>query len=152
MWWLAALTVFADSAHTLVVPVAPGEELQVTVAGAGPPVVLVPGLFGAAFGFRKLIPLLTPDHRVIVVEPLGVGTSARPEHADYSLDAQADRVASVLDTLAVTRYDDGGGQVDGVAMQRELPQDVAGRGRKTVRLKVGPGDVARFDQEIVCHP
>lgn len=52
----------------------------------------------------------------------------------------------------VTRYDDGGGQVDGIAMQRELPQDVAGRGRKTVRLKVGPGDVAQYDQDIVCRP
>lgn len=52
----------------------------------------------------------------------------------------------------VTRYDDGGGQVEGFAMQHELPQDVAGRGRKTVRLKVGPGAVARYDQDIICHP
>jgi hypothetical protein len=52
----------------------------------------------------------------------------------------------------VTRYDDGGGQVDGIARQLELPQDAAGRGRKTVRLKVGPGGIAQYDQDIVCHP
>ena len=52
----------------------------------------------------------------------------------------------------VTRFDDRGGQVNGMAMQMELPQNVAGRGRKTVRLTVGPGDVTRFDQDVVCHP
>jgi len=52
----------------------------------------------------------------------------------------------------VTRYDDGGGQVEGIAMQRELPQNVPGRGSKTVRLKVGPGAVAQYDQNIVCNP
>jgi hypothetical protein len=52
----------------------------------------------------------------------------------------------------VTRFDDRGGQVNGIAMQMELPQNVAGRGRKTVRLTVGPGDVTQFDQDVVCHP
>jgi pimeloyl-ACP methyl ester carboxylesterase len=101
MWWLAVLSLLADEPQTRVVTVAPGEALQVTIAGVGTPVVLVPGLFGAAFGFRKLIPFLASHHLVIVVEPLGVGTSARPERADYSLGAQAERLAAVLDTLGV---------------------------------------------------
>jgi len=29
------------------------------VAGEGDPIVLIPGLFGSAYGFRKLVPLLT---------------------------------------------------------------------------------------------
>jgi len=105
MWWLAALALFSstlDSLEARSVSVAPGEALQVTAAGAGTPVVLIPGLFGGAYGFRKLVPLLAArGHRVVVVEPLGVGTSARPERADYSLDAQAGRVAAVLDTLGL---------------------------------------------------
>jgi pimeloyl-ACP methyl ester carboxylesterase len=105
MWWLAALALVSgnlDSLEARAVSVAPGEALQVTAAGAGAPVVLLPGLFGGAYGFRKLVPLLVAGgHRVVVVEPLGVGTSARPERADYSLDAQADRVAAVLDTLGL---------------------------------------------------
>ncbi|MEP6689470.1 MAG: hypothetical protein ABJC36_14060 [Gemmatimonadales bacterium] len=52
----------------------------------------------------------------------------------------------------VTRFDDRGGEVTGMAMQMELPQNVAGRGRKTVRLKVGPGGVTQFDLDVVCHP
>jgi pimeloyl-ACP methyl ester carboxylesterase len=70
--------------------------------GNGRLVVLVPGLFGSRFGFRNVVPRLTEaGYRVIVIEPLGIGSSARPEHGDYSLTAQADRIAAVLDTLAV---------------------------------------------------
>jgi hypothetical protein len=49
-----------------------------------------------------------------------------------------------------TRFDDGGGQVDGQAMQMELPQHASGRGKKVVRLKVGPGGVTLFDRDIIC--
>src|SRR5256885_674175 len=84
------------------VPVAPTESLSVETAGRGAPVVLIPGLFGSAFGFRKLVPLLVgAGYRTIVIEPLGVGASARPEKANYSLTAQADRIAAVLDSLHV---------------------------------------------------
>lgn len=80
------------------------ELLRVTVAGAGTPVLLIPGLFGSAYGFRKLVPRLTQaGYRVIVVEPLGIGGSSKPEGADYSLTAQADRLASVLAVLGVDR-------------------------------------------------
>lgn len=84
------------------IAVAPGERLRVVLAGNGAPVVLIPGLLGSAFGFRKLVePLVDSGHRVIVVEPLGIGGSAKPEQADYSLTAQADRIAAVLEVLAV---------------------------------------------------
>src|SRR3989449_4787775 len=84
------------------VPVAPAESLSVETAGRGDPVVLIPGLFGSAFGFRKVVPLLVAaGYRTIVIEPLGVGASARPEKANYSLTAQADRIAAVLDSLHV---------------------------------------------------
>src|SRR2546429_5936755 len=86
------------------VAVAPAESLSVELTGRGDPVVLIPGLFGSAFGFRKLVPLLvTAGYRTIVIEPLGVGASGRPEKANYSLTAQADRIAAVLDSLHVRR-------------------------------------------------
>ncbi len=40
-------------------------------------------------------------YRVVVVEPLAIGTSSRPKQADYSLSAQALRVAAVLDSCGV---------------------------------------------------
>jgi len=85
------------------VAVSPGEVLHVESTGTGEAVVIIPGLLGSAFGFRKVIdPIAAAGHRVIVVEPLGVGSSGRPKAADYSLEAQAHRVGAVLDTLHVT--------------------------------------------------
>ena len=43
----------------------------------------------------------TAGYRSIVVEPLGMGASTRPAEADYSLTAQADRVASAMSQLGV---------------------------------------------------
>ncbi len=103
--WLLALLLIPDSgsvSHAFMVPVAPAESLSVEATGRGDPVVIIPGLFGAAFGFRKLVPLLVDaGYRAIVIEPLGVGASARPEKANYSLTSQADRIAAVLDSLHV---------------------------------------------------
>src|SRR5438093_2859477 len=100
--WLLALALLADTVHTFSLALSPAESVAVTVTGTGDPVVLVPGLFGSAFGYRAVIPLLTDaGYRAIVVEPLGIGSSTRPEHADYSLTAQADRIAAALDRLSV---------------------------------------------------
>jgi pimeloyl-ACP methyl ester carboxylesterase len=100
--WLLALLLGADSSTVLKVPLAPAESVAVTVAGAGTPVLLVPGLFGSAYAFRDLAPrLVAAGYRTVIVEPLGIGGSARPPNADYSLTAQAARLAAVLDTLAL---------------------------------------------------
>jgi pimeloyl-ACP methyl ester carboxylesterase len=100
MWVLALLFLTGGAVHSQ--PAAQPDGLHVEVTGSGQPVVLIPGLFGSAFGFRKLVPLLAAaGFRAIVIEPLGVGSSARPADGDYSLTAQADRIARVLDTLAV---------------------------------------------------
>ena len=107
MWFALLLalngSVSPDSAVSLFVPVAKAESLHVTVVGRGEPVVFIPGLAGSAYAFRKVIALLPPEeYRAIVVEPLGFGNSSRPEKSDYSLTAQADRVAAVLDSLGVS--------------------------------------------------
>lgn len=84
------------------VAVAASEALHVESTGSGDAVVIVPGLFGTAFSFRKIVgPIADAGHRVIVVEPLGVGSSTRPKTADYSLEAQARRVGAVLDSLRI---------------------------------------------------
>ena len=100
---LLCLLVVADTTQILKIPVAPAETLAVTVTGAGKPVVLIPGLFGASYGFRQLTPLLVDDgYQVLAVEPLGIGASSRPKEADYSLTAQAGRIAAVSDSLGVS--------------------------------------------------
>src|SRR5262249_8224653 len=91
--------------RALKVSITAAESLAVTISGSagGPTVVLIPGLFGSEFGFRKVVPPLNAaGYRTIVIEPLGIGASSRPPRSDYSLAAQANRIAKVLDGLAVT--------------------------------------------------
>jgi len=101
---LTLVMLLADtSLRAIAVPVAPAETLYVMEAGSGDAVVLVPGLFGSAFAYRQVAPLLVAaGRRAIVIEPLGVGHSARPKSADYSLAKQAERIAAALDSLRVT--------------------------------------------------
>jgi pimeloyl-ACP methyl ester carboxylesterase len=72
-----ALVASLDSGVVRHIEVAPGEILYTTVIGSGEPVVLIPGIFGGAFGYRKVIgPLVARGYRCIVVEPLGYGRSS----------------------------------------------------------------------------
>jgi pimeloyl-ACP methyl ester carboxylesterase len=101
---LALLAGPTDSVGVRDIEVAPGEMLRTTTVGAGQPVVLIPGLFGAAFGYRAIVrPLVAHGYRCIVIEPLGYGWSSHPKKADYSFTAQTLRVGAALDSLGVTR-------------------------------------------------
>ena len=101
---LALLSAPIDSALARDIEVAPGEMLRTTTMGAGQPVVLIPGLFGGAFGYRAIVePLVAQGYRCIVIEPLGYGWSSHPKEADYSFTAQTLRVGAVLDSLGVRR-------------------------------------------------
>jgi haloalkane dehalogenase len=88
-------------------PPAPPSEaaaLRVAELGEGSPVLLLPGLLASSYAYRTLGPrLAAAGFRVIALEPLGVGGSARPARADYSLTAQADRIAAVLPALGAER-------------------------------------------------
>lgn len=80
-----------------------GDTIAVRSAGRGPAVVMVPGLLGGAFTFRHVATaLVASGHRVVIVEPLGMGASARPQHANYTLEAQSLRVLAAMDSLGVT--------------------------------------------------
>jgi pimeloyl-ACP methyl ester carboxylesterase len=100
--WILMLALFADTIPARTVVVAPAETLAVHVAGAGRPTVLLPGLFGSAFAYRSVVPdLVAQGRQVIIIELLGTGVSGRPAGADYSLAAQAHRIAVALDTLGI---------------------------------------------------
>jgi len=93
-----------DSAVVRNIEVARGEILRTTSIGTGKPLVLIPGIFGGAYGYRRITgPLVARGYRTIVIEPLGYGSSSHPKNADYSFTAQTGRVARTLDHLGVKR-------------------------------------------------
>jgi pimeloyl-ACP methyl ester carboxylesterase len=93
-----------DTAVVRDIQVAPGEILRTTTIGTGQPLVLIPGLFGAAYTYRMLTgPLAAQGYQTVVVEPLGYGWSSHPKDADYSYTAQTARVSSALDSLGIRR-------------------------------------------------
>lgn len=133
--------VAADSSQFRIA-VAPAESLSVTMRGVGQPVVFLPGLFGSSFAYRHVIATLdTTQFWTLAVEPLGMGSSSRPADADYSLTAQADRVAAVMDSLGVT---------DAVLVGHAVGASIALRiayrhprlARGVVSLEGGPGETA----------
>ena len=66
------------------------------------PIVLLPGLLGGAFGYRKVASSLADaGYATYIIELLGTGSSSHPDDGDYSLDGQADRVGAVLDSLRI---------------------------------------------------
>jgi pimeloyl-ACP methyl ester carboxylesterase len=64
--------------------------------GSGPVVILVHGIASTAVTFRKVVPLLAPNHRVITVDILGHGASPKPVGCEYTLD---DHVAALAATI-----------------------------------------------------
>lgn len=65
--------------------------------GKGTPVVIVTGVLGSAYAWRKVVPSLVADgFRVTIIDPLGFGASPHPDDADYSTTAQAQRVAATI--------------------------------------------------------
>jgi pimeloyl-ACP methyl ester carboxylesterase len=93
-----------DTAVVRDIQVAPGEILRTTTVGTGHPLVLIPGLFGAAYTYRMLTgPLAAQGYQTIVIEPLGYGWSSHPKDADYSYTAQTARLSSALDSLGIRR-------------------------------------------------
>lgn len=100
---LLLMTLGCGSTVTMV-EVAPTEKLTVCSEGPqdGEPVVLIPGLSGCSYGFRKLTPLLHEQGlRTIIIEPLAVGESSRPDGVDYTMTTQAARIGAVLDSLGI---------------------------------------------------
>jgi pimeloyl-ACP methyl ester carboxylesterase len=84
----------------------PGGELQVTDTGEpaggakGPPIVLLHCFACSLRWWDSMVPLLARDHRVIRVDLLGHGGSAKPQ-SGYAIPEQGSLVAAALGRLDV---------------------------------------------------
>lgn len=85
-----------------------GVELDVIVAGQGPPVLLVHGYPQTKYMWRHLIPALASRFTVVAPDLRGYGDSAKPQsgpdHAPYSKRAMARDLAGLMTELGFQRF------------------------------------------------
>ena len=94
-----------------------GHNRAFTIAGHGPPLLLLHGIGSNRFTWRPVLPSLARDFTVIAPDLLGHGESAKPR-ADYSIGGFANGMRDLLGVLGMDRatvvgHSFGGG----VAMQ-----------------------------------
>jgi pimeloyl-ACP methyl ester carboxylesterase len=82
----------------------PGARLHVAEAGAGPPVLLLHGWPQHWWIWRKVIPALAEDHRLICPDLRGFGWSEAPQGPYEITELAADMVA-LLDALELDQVD-----------------------------------------------
>ena len=82
-----------------------GKKIAYTDHGSGPTIVLLHGVPTSSWMFRKVIPGLQNELRVISVDLLGYGSSDKPDEGPaYADAAQAARVNALLTHLGVEQY------------------------------------------------
>ncbi len=69
--------------------------------GQGQPLILLHGIGASLYIWRKLIPYLSKQFRVICVDLPGFGQSDKPSSIDYGLDAQSDRLLGFTEALGL---------------------------------------------------
>ncbi|MFE1311191.1 alpha/beta fold hydrolase [Streptomyces sp. NPDC058755] len=79
-----------------------------------PALLLIHGSASSTRSWDPLVPLLTGSHRVIRIDLLGHGRSAKPADRSYAIPDQARRAGAVLDRLGVEHAVVGGHSSGGV--------------------------------------
>lgn len=103
-----------------------GYAISYDDAGAGPVIVLIPGATMSAGDWRDAgyVDLLATTHRVLSVDPLGLGLSDKPHDPEaYVWPEVATDIVAVLDAAGVERavmwgYSRGGGLAAAMAAER----------------------------------
>jgi len=98
-----------------------GNKIAFREAGRGDPVILLHGIPTNNLMWRKIMPPLAKQHRVIAPDLLNYGQSEKPPAADVSINAQSRMIAQFMDALGVRRadvvaHDIGGGVAQLVAV------------------------------------
>ena len=81
-----------------------GHRIFFRAEGAGEPVLLVHGFPTASWDWWPIWPGLAARHRVLALDMIGFGFSAKPRRFAYSIFAQADLLGALLAREGVTSY------------------------------------------------
>jgi pimeloyl-ACP methyl ester carboxylesterase len=79
-------------------------SLYYATAGEGRPLVLVGGWPQSLHCWRKMFEPLARDHKVIAIDPPGLGDSAKPAPA-YNIEAVAQTIGAAIDRLGLQSFD-----------------------------------------------
>jgi pimeloyl-ACP methyl ester carboxylesterase len=82
-----------------------GDRISYFRAGAGPPLLLLHGLLGGSFCWRRNMEALSQCHTVFALDLPGHGESDAPYHLDCSMRAQAGRISALLEELKLQEVD-----------------------------------------------
>ena len=97
--------------------------------GQGETVLCLHGEPTWSYLYRKMIPLLTPKHRVLAMDFLGFGRSDKPANKDdYSFGFHHDALTRFIEALDLQRINlivhDWGGLI-GLTVASEMPERIA---------------------------
>jgi pimeloyl-ACP methyl ester carboxylesterase len=112
-----------------------------------PALLLIHGTAASTRSWEPLLPLLTGSHRVIRIDLLGCGESARPDGASYAVPDQARRAGEALDRLGaeqVTVVGHSSGGVFATALAEQRPDLVTA----AVLINTGPDMAAYYAKEV----
>jgi pimeloyl-ACP methyl ester carboxylesterase len=102
------------------------------VHGKGEPLVLIPGLTGDTSQWSRLIPSLSKEYQVVVIDNRGAGQSDKPD-VPYTSDMMADDLAGLLDAIGIRAAN-----IFGVSMGGMIAQSFAlNHPEKVVNLILG---------------
>ncbi|HEY6501022.1 MAG TPA: alpha/beta hydrolase [Streptosporangiaceae bacterium] len=93
---------FAERFESRLVDVA-GVRLHTVSGGDGPPLLLVGGWPQTWYAWRLVMPRLARDHRVVAVDPRGVGVSDKP-YEGYDSATLASELVALMDRLGYARF------------------------------------------------
>jgi 4,5:9,10-diseco-3-hydroxy-5,9,17-trioxoandrosta-1(10),2-diene-4-oate hydrolase len=85
----SGLIVWSDSSRV---------PMHVSVAGSGSPIVLLHGLLGGSFCWRFNLTEFTSVRTAYAIDMAGMGTSVAPRKTDCGMCAQAERIASFIES------------------------------------------------------
>ncbi|MFC9973170.1 alpha/beta fold hydrolase [Spirillospora sp. NPDC127200] len=149
------MTISDDGRHVTDSSILPLDDGDIHVRqdgpGDAPVLLLVHGSASSTRSWEPLVPLLTGTHRVIRIDLLGHGRSAKPVDRDYAVPEQARRVAEALDRLGVERavvvgHSSGGATATALAEQRT---DLVAA---LVLVNTGPGMDAYTAPQMAIEP
>jgi pimeloyl-ACP methyl ester carboxylesterase len=127
-----------------------GTRLHYVEGGKGSPLLLLPGWPQTWWQFRKIMPALARNHRVIAVDLRGMGGSAKPA-AGYDKKTMARDIYELVRKLGYDKVDIAGHDI-GAMVAYSFAANHAQAARKVALLDVSHPDESLYNLTLLPRP